>query len=152
MGSHTIPGVVDAGEGHILLLPYNCNTTPQGVWAIAMDINQGLAFYFNNAGSLADGDNYTLKCYLQAGTYTLRILSAKSNSSAIVDIDIDGVEVASFDLYDASPALYNQADTQANILVAASGLKTITVRVDGRNVASGSWYLNITTLAFWRTA
>jgi hypothetical protein len=138
------------GEGHITILPYNYNTIGQGTWAIGISTAQALCYFFYN-GSNANLDNFTVKAYLAAGTYTLRLLVFTQNTSAILDIDINGVEVASFDLYSAG-VVYNVIKTQTAIVVAASGLKTLTFRIHGRNGASTGWCAFITTATLWRTA
>lgn len=141
---------LDRGEGHKTLFGWNYNTIGQGNWVIGPTPN-AIFGNFNNGITLADGDNFTLKDYLAQGTYSLRYICRENNNIGIVDIDIDGVEVASFDAY--APALgYDIVFFQGNIVIAAPGLKTITVRVDGKNASSvtfGCWYNEI---ALWRTA
>ncbi|GAI02703.1 unnamed protein product, partial [marine sediment metagenome] len=58
---------------------------------------------FQNTSN-ADGDNVSYAPYLEAGTYTLRIVLTTSDNLGICDVYIDAAEVASFDLY-SSPTV-----------------------------------------------
>lgn len=142
------------GGGHITLLPWNYNSIGQGTWAFALPsppapTGQIFELDWENGASHAGGDNFTLEVYLAAGTYTLRLIGYKKHDRGILDIDIDAVEVASFDEYNSSEVL-NAIFTQTGIVVATPGLKTITVRVDGKS--GTNYYVNISTLTLWRTA
>lgn len=141
-------GAADEGEGHVTLLGPSYSAIGQGVWTIMTSGSQWAGFIHNGNGD-ADGDNISFEAYLAEGTYTLGLLALIGDSLAIVDIDIEGSEVASFDLYYATPQ-YNQRFTQADIAIASSGLKTITLRVDGRNASSTGWACYFTYIAFWR--
>jgi hypothetical protein len=139
-----------AGEGHITLLPYNYDSIGAGTWELRPGGTSQAMLYFSNA-SHADLANFTLKAYLSAGTYTMRVLGIKSSPNGIVDIDIDASEVMTFDQYDAS-TLYNEVWTQTGITISTAGLKSIKVRVDGKNPSSGNHYVDITSITLWRTA
>ena len=143
-----ISGAADPGEGHITLFLYNYNSIGQGTWTILPDANQFLYGSIYNS-SISDGDNISLKVYLAAGTYTLRILWIKFSVAGKLDIDIDDVEVASLDWYAAVTA-YNSFLTQTGIVIATSGIKTIKFRAHGST--GGGYYVGATTVALWRTA
>ena len=100
----------------------------------------------------ADGDEMDFQVYLAAGTYTIILWAYKGTDQAIVDIDIDAAEVASFDLYDAGAPGTSQRLTDAGNVVATSGLKTITYRVDGKNGASSNHFARWEGITFSRTA
>ena len=140
----------DVGEGHITILPWNYSSIGQGTWVFETLPSQWAAFKFYNT-TVADGDNLSYKVFLQAGTYTLRLLVARDPLCGIADIDIDDVEVASFDLYDAA-RLYNQVFSEAGIVVAASGLKTLKIRVDGKHGSATGFELWLSAIGLWRTA
>jgi len=143
-----IGAAADPGEGHITLFLYNYNSIGQGTWIILPDANQFLYGSIYNS-SISDGDNISLKVYLAAGTYTLRILWIKFSVAGKLDIDIDDVEVASLDWYAAVTA-YNSFLTQTGIVIATSGIKTIKFRAHGST--GGGYYVGATTVALWRTA
>jgi hypothetical protein len=109
-----------------------------------------LDYFFRNTSN-ANGDNFTMNVYLSAGTYTFQLLTHRATDKAIVDVDIDGVEVASYDLYNGGEIVNHVFET-ANIVVSTTGLKAIRFRVDGRNAASTQWYFTPTAFAFIRTA
>lgn len=120
-----------------------------GSWAFGVDTT----FVLNGClygGS--DGLEIHWYTYLGAGTYTLTTLTNKSNYNGIVDIYIDAVEVASFDLYDSSTELKNQLNTQSSITVASSGVKEIKFVIDGKNGSSNGYRAKLQALVFYRTA
>jgi hypothetical protein len=69
----------------------------------------------------------------------------------VLDIDIGGTEVASFDTY-AAVAMYNVEKSQTGINIATSGIKELRLRVDGRNVASSGYLMSLIALTIYRTA
>ncbi|KKN72608.1 hypothetical protein LCGC14_0408500 [marine sediment metagenome] len=140
----------EAVEGHLTLLPWNYNSIGQGTWVISIDSVFALNTRFWNP-TQADGDNVTYKVYLAAGTYTLRILGRTQNVYGIGDIYIDAAEVASFDWYSGS-TIEAVVFSQTSISVATSGFKDIKIIVDGKNGSSSSYYINLHSIAFWRTA
>lgn len=144
-------GAAAAGEGHITILPYSYDSIGQGTWPV----NINATYFLNGQGvntTHADGDNLSYKVYLDAGTYTIMVLIAETLANrGIMDIDIDAVEVASFDLY--SPGIVkNVRVTDVGNVIAAAGLKTLRIRVDGKNPASSDHYINFCYIALWRTA
>ena len=139
-----------AGGTQAYIMPENYNSIGQGTWAYGVDDALYLNGRFTNT-SETNGDNISYKVYLAAGTYTLRFHCLKGNSHGIVDIDIDGVEKASFDLYNAANII-NQVISATGIVVAVGGLKTVRLRMDGKNGASSSYRMYLMAFSFWRTA
>lgn len=139
------------GAGHITILPSSYNAIGQGTWAYVLTATEFLGGIWGNSGTHADGDNISYKVYLAAGTYTLGMLCLKTSDRGIADFDIDAGEVASFDLYDAG-ALRNQWVTQASISVTTAGLKTLKLRIDGKNGSSSDHVVAFQYIALWRTA
>jgi hypothetical protein len=149
-GNYTVPAGGNTGEGHIALLGPAYSSVGAGTWALLASGNQVLDLINNDAAD-ADGDNISWECYLAAGTYYILVLAVKGASFGVIDIDIDAAEVASHDLYDAG-TLYNQRLTDAGNVVAADGLKTVKLRVDGKNGASSGYAAYISGIWLWRTA
>jgi len=148
IGISPIPGEINGMT--TLINPAFYDSIGQGTWIIGVDsIVQWNAVWRNS--SLADGDNISYKVYLTAGTYTFYSLFKTYSGAAIMDIDIDGVEVASFDGYSAG-IVANVLFSQPNIVVAESGVKTVRLRVDGRHASSTGWSLNLINFQFARTA
>jgi hypothetical protein len=141
--------VPSAGEGHIIIFGWNYQSIGQGEWTSGETLSQALATrWYNNGVNL---DNISYNVYLAAGTYTLRLLCHTDIDHGILDIDLDGVEIASFDGYSAATT-WNVLQTQTGIVVATAGIKTLKLRVDGKNASSTSYIVEFTTITLWRTA
>lgn len=138
------------GEGHITILGPDYNSIGQGTWAIFLSASQWFYGWWRNTSS-ADGDNISYEVTLEAGTYTLALLCVKAVNHGILDIDIDDTEVASFDLYAAASA-YNVYNSQADISISSAGLKTLKLRVHGKNDNSTDYWVGYSYIALWRTA
>lgn len=146
----TLVDMPDSGEGHITILPYSYSAIGQGTWAISIGATEFLNGLWHNT-TKNDGDNISYNVYLDAGTYTLGMLCLKVADAGIVDLDVDAVEVASFDLYDAG-TVRNSWQTQAAIAVATAGLKTLRVRLHGKNASSTDYRAFFSYITLWRTA
>ncbi len=142
--------VEDVGEGALNFFLWDYASIGQGTWIFAMSATGMLQGRFYNSSD-ADGDNLTLKAFLGAGTYTMRVIHYKGTNMPIFDIDIGGTEVASIDAYFASDSP-NNITTITDIAIAASGLKDIVVRVDGKNPSSSNYLCGIQSIHLWRTA
>lgn len=141
---------VGPGEGHITILPLSYDSIGQGTWVVGALVPQYLGWQFYNS-THANLDNISWKVYLAAGTYTLLWLVTTWINGAIVDFDVNGTEIASFDIYSAGD-VRNVLKKQTGIVIGASGLYTLKLRADGKNPASGDYYCNTSYLALWRTA
>ena len=131
----------------------NMTATDAESGAITIDAAQRYAFYYQSGGSSAnDGSYYTFPDIpLRKGTYSLSLLGYVNTGNAIVDIYIDGVEVASQDWYNGS-AVKNTTKTSASLAVGYHGLHTIMFKIDGDNAsANGAHYLRATKFWMWRT-
>lgn len=138
------------GEGHITILPLSYEAIGAGTWVVTEPVAGELVGSLHNDPK-NDLDNLSYEVYLAAGTYTILLVAQKDTLSGIVDIDIEGVEVASFDTYAAvleKSVLFEDAGN----VIATAGIKTITLRLDGKNGASGSFELQFNYLVLWRTA
>lgn len=141
---------LDRGEGHNTVLPLSYSQILQGTWVLSLSATQYLcAAFFNTTHD--NGDSLEFKKYLAAGTYSLMFCHYTDGARGIVDFDIDAVEVASFDTYSGA-AVKNVRSIQTGIIIAAPGLKTIVLRVDGKNPLSTDHYCNWNYFALWRTA
>lgn len=136
---------VDPGEGAILIYPYAYDSI-QGGWLFNTFTDQHCRTFYSNA----DQDFLTFNTFLAQGTYRLDVLSVKWQNSGITDIDIDGVEVGSYDGY-AAALQANVLFSFSGISVATTGIKTIKVRNDGKNPSSGFYQAHISCMRFVRT-
>jgi hypothetical protein len=138
-------------SGHIEILPSSYDSVSQGSWAIQVNKSNCLFNGYLWNPSAADGDSLNYKVTLDKGTYTLKLLLVTGPSRGIVDIDIDGNEVASFDCYHATGGS-NLSRVQTGIVVSSSGIKELKIRIDGKNVSSTAHYATIQSISLWRTA
>jgi hypothetical protein len=138
-------------SGHIQILPSSYDSISQGSWSIQANKSNCIFNGYTWNPSAADGDSINYKVSLDKGTYTLKLLVVTSNSRGIIDIDIDGNEVASFDCYSASGG-NNISKVQTGIVVSASGMKELKIRIDGKNASSTAHYATIQSISLWRTA
>ena len=139
-----------AGEGHILLLPFNYNSVIAGTWVIVV----GDTYWFNGFiwnSTHADGDGLLFKVYLAAGTYTVRLMATTQNVGGIVDVKFGDSAIASFDLYSAG-YVKNTIFSDTGNVVAASGIEDISVLLNGKHGSSTDYLAEWQMLALWRTA
>jgi len=93
----------------------------------------------------------TYLAYFNVGTYTAGLEGVRGATHGILDLDLDGVEVGTYDFFGAAATLHVARMT--GIAVAAAGIKTVRIRTHGRNGGSGGWTLCLAnSLMFWRTA
>jgi len=141
---------VDPGEGALFLLPYTLYSVVAGVFTIAFSSGRlfGQAL---TSDSQADQDEVTWKGYLAAGTYTIVIGGQEYINSGIHKILVDGVTVMTWDAYAASLE-NNHREVQTGIVISTSGIKTISLKIDGKNASSGGYTSDTSMIAFYRTA
>lgn len=143
---HDVAG--QAGQSPVLILLWDYQSVGQGNWTFLSQASWSAWPWYNSSNG--DGDNLSFNRYLAAGTYTIRAVYSQATARGILDIDIDGVEVASLDMY--GPPAVNQIATDTGNVVSTPGLKTIRLRVDGKHASSTHYYVVINAIEFWRTA
>ena len=121
-----------------------------GTWARSVTPAADYGFLWFNS-SIANLDNISYAVFLTAGTWTMKILTSKSTNWGILDIDIDGVEKASHDLYN-SPGINNQLSTTTGIVISTTGEHELKLRADGKNGSSSDYVIGWTWITFERTA
>jgi hypothetical protein len=146
-----LAAATQAARGGTCILLYSPASVGAGTWVLTIDAQAYQSAYFNNFAAAANGDNCTFYVSLGAGTYAIKALVLTGNNRGVLDIDIGGTEVASFDTY-AAVAMYNVEKSQTGINIATSGIKELRLRVDGRNVASSGYLMSLIALTIYRTA
>lgn len=139
-----------AGEGHITILPIFYSAIGQGTWAFIAGTCMG-GGEFDNADSNANGDSVSYKVYLDAGTYTIAAVVVTATHGGKVDVSLDGNVIATFDMYDASPA-GDKLKTDNGNVVATAGLKTLSFTLNGHTAPSEQYRCYLQVIALWRTA
>jgi hypothetical protein len=139
----------DIGEGHITILPWNYSEIIQGTWIFSLTASSIFyGIYYNSSN--AQNDQLDFKIWLDAGTYDFVVIHQKTTSSAILTLLLDGESQGTIDFYGSTS--YNNRSTINNIVVANSGLKTLSIKAATRNGSSGGWILAPSSMALFRTA
>jgi len=124
-------------------------TIGQGTWVNAANASAPYGRLFQNTTTHADGDNCSFDFSCPAGTYTLSIVTLTSSSRGILDIDIDGAEVATTNLYTVALNWRHVADFE-DIAISA-GKHTMRYRVDGKDGSSSDHLLGLFSTSLIRT-
>ena len=107
------------------------------------DSSQILDVYWTTDLNTYDDAWWQLTCLLAPGDYRLVVTGAKSAGYGICDVYVDGVLVSSgWDWYNSS-WVYNHAKG-CDFSVAAAGLHTIRLQVNGKRAASTGYRLSFT--------
>lgn len=121
----------------------------QGTWVRFVSTN----YLYNGSiydATPLDGDNFTVNFRCPAGTYTLHFNDIQGASYGIVDVDIDGVEVGSKDMYSAGSVFTNVEEITGIVL--SRGDHTLKFRIDGKNGSSSNYFINLSHVSLQRTA
>lgn len=131
---------------HISPLFYSA--TPSGTWAVYLDasmVNYG-SLYCNTNGASIEYKNY-----MESGTWTFRLVTLKNTNSGIVELFIDEVSQGTIDIYFGS-AVYNAIFSLTGLSITTPGVKTIKLKISGKNGSSSNYYVYLSDLCFQRTA
>jgi hypothetical protein len=122
----------------------------QGTWTRGTNSLYPYNGNLTNATAQADGDNYSINFRCRAGTYTFRMNAHRTSTAPILDVDIDGDEKGSIDLYFAAGDLDYVAEITG--ITISAGSHTLRIRVDGKNGSSGGYYLRTHGMYLQKTA
>lgn len=139
------------GDGKTSWACYEYASIDAGTWAADQNaVYLGFTAWYNT--SAANGDAFTIKLYMPVGTYSFGGYFQKDTTCGILKVYIDAVEVASFDLYAGSNSNNNRL-TQTGIAITTAGIKSIQLKVVGKNAASSGYSVAFNgNMGFWRTA
>lgn len=142
--------IPNSGEGTILIWPWNYNGITQGTWPIYITASQLYNTYLYNS-TQTDSDQIDYKVYLTQGLYGLKLLYMSLSTGGICDILIDNVSVRTIDMY-SSVSTYNRLGGIPIFEITSPGLKTLSLKVDGKNALSTSYYLPVTQILVERVS
>jgi hypothetical protein len=94
----------------------------------------------------ADGDYFTVNVRVPAGTYKLRFNSGKNTNKAIIDVDLDGVEKGSFDMYGTDGPAINEITG-----LVMDGAHVLKFRAHGKHASSSDHYVFVAVIELMRT-
>ena len=137
--------------GNVEIFACDYSAINQGAWVLDGDNVPATSYIGRIYNSThADADELDFTAYFADGTYELIFVHTTASTNGIVDIDIDGGEIASFDTYSVAQVRNGRGTDAGNAITA--GAHTITVRVDGKNGASTNHYAIWNKICFRRTA
>jgi len=131
------------------MMCYAYSALDAGAWAFTAEATSFAGFPIQSAGN--QNDAISFKLFLQRGTYTLRYLHKKGNNHGIAKFKLDGTSKGTIDSY-AAVASLNNISSITNISVPHTGLYTLQLIVDAKNVASTAYFANFVSISMFRTA
>lgn len=139
------------GIGETCFLPgFAFDSVIQGSWVIeGGGIQQWCGLLYNTTDD--DLDEIHFKLWLQKGTYTMIHLTRSQNDAGIMKTYIDTTLVDTWDAY-ALLRTDNVRRVVTGISVPTTGLKTLKIKVDGKNASSLNHYCRLSGTQFYRTA
>ncbi len=137
------------GEGHICVGPHAYSGITAGTWAFAASGSTWYGGHWANS-SAADNDQIDYKVWLDVGTYSFAALHFKAASYGILDLII-GSSQGTIDMYNGSTTFQN-VSTISSITVTTAGLKTVSLKANGKNASSSGYKINVQAMTFYRTA
>ncbi len=139
-----------SGSGRVIILGPDYVSIGQGSWLASASASRILGFIWLTS-TLANGDNISYSVYLQAGTYTFLTVHQRDSNGAQVNVELDGIQQQALQMY-AGGLTHNVIVRSTGKVVAATGLKTIRVRVTGKHASSSNYGCFFNYIALWRTA
>lgn len=142
--------LTEKGEGHISICTSFYDAIVQGAWNYAT--NTGYVYNGRIENSPANNlDEVDYKAYLSPGTYKVYCALTKANNNGLLEILIDGQSVGTYDCY-ASAGSSDHRAYIGSITIANGGVKTIGLRVNGKNASSSGYRLLVAAIILYRTA
>lgn len=141
-----------ANGGTYTTLTHTPSAVGAGTWARETNSVFWGDFCLSNVSGAANGNNCSFTTCLPAGTYKLQLFYGADAYGGILDTYIDGTEVASMDLYLASPGNFWAMKEETGIVVATGGPKTIKLQLDGKHASSAGYWARLYAFSFIRTA
>ena len=122
-----------------------------GTWARGVLNTLLYCGFFGNVASNADGDNFTVKFWLPAGTYKLRFNAIKNTNRGIVKVEVGATDLGNTDLYAAALDPLNVAE-YTGISITTPGEYAVKFTLNGKNASSSDHVLTVEGIEFIRTA
>ena len=94
----------------------------------------------------ANGDSFSNSFLIKQGTYSIYFLGDTSNDRGILDWSIDGTNIVSSQDWYSSGQTYNVIKTSSNIIITTSGYHVLKGVVNGKNVLSSAYYIDLTKI------
>lgn len=135
----------------ITINPFSEHTVVAGaaiIWT-SNTAQAGAGYYQRSAAAQNDDVEYLVA--IPVGTYHIEYLVAKTSSSGIMSLSLDGGLISAHDLY-AAVAATNTRGSSSNFNVTSGGVKTLSIKVASKNASSSGYASLISWLQIIRTA
>lgn len=126
--------------------PVDADSQPTGfTWGANTSQYEGGFWYTSN-----DGIVYNYHPFVESGTYQVRLVGTSNTSCGKVDVSIDSAVVGTIDQYGS--LVYNKVYTIDSVAITGDGNHTLSLTVNGKNVASGGYYMTLNSIQLLKTA
>ncbi len=149
MQDHSKKYSIDYGSGVTIVPPWAYNSITQGTWTLVSASGHIFYFYWGNDTTNAQNDQVDYKVYLSKGTYQFDCWYRKGADRGICSLLIDTVSQGTQDMGGVAAAM--QLWTISNIVIAASGIKNVALKVTDKSAGS-DYIAQFTHFTFTRTA
>ena len=137
-----------AGSGQSGIIPAWCFCTIiQGTWTLIVSAAQWGGLLYNSTE--ANGDEVCFNGWFQKGTYTFCHLGQLRNDGGYVETYLDSTLLDTWDMYNGT-LVNNAKRTITPIVISSTGLKSMKLKLNGKNPSSGNYACRITATYFWR--
>lgn len=150
-GATGAAGAAGTIGGMVTIIPPMYTASIAGTWSMIQASDQYMAGILNNFTSGTDLDEVNYRCYLAAGTYTVTAILFTGTDRGIMKLKLASTTICTIDTYAAGNAS-NVLKVVTGCTVAASGLYTLRLMIDGKNGASSGYLFSINALALQQTA
>ena len=138
------------------LLPWNINIEPvhvtsviAGTWLTEVNAAQYKNGWWTNTGN--QNDEITYETALEAGTYSIFLVTITNSDQAILTITLGGVAAGTIDCYSAITA-FSVTKSLTGIVLSTSGTQTLNIKAATKHASSSAYRVRLSTIAIIRTA
>lgn len=106
---------------------------------------------FQNAAANGDEFEFERAVYLPAGTYDMIITGHAHTDKGILGIYSNGLQIDTWDMYDAAGPKYNETNTTTITLLVPTSVQ-LSFKCEGKNASASDYFLGISSFRITRTA
>jgi len=149
---HLSADLSGVGNQQTTILPINYSEIIQGTWTIILNNAYYLAGYIGNTSSPANGDEIHYKVYIAKGTHTIILGYREYTDAGILEVYLDDTLLDTIDMYNSDTSNILTVHRIENVNVTSDGLKTLKLKINGKNADSSNYIVRLMYIALMRTA